>query len=280
MAEAQARTDKRLEQLAEAQARTEQRLVELAQAQTRTEQRLDRFEAQTAKRFGELTEAQARTEQRLEELAQAQTRTEKRLDRFEAQTAKRFAELTEAQARTEQRLEELAKAQTHTEKRLAKLTEAQTETEDTLKKLIIHVENVEKRAIENSRQLGGLAMTVGYSLEDRAYKALPELLKRDHNLILEERLTRKYVVDNKACHLEVNILGQARRNGQLVTIVGEAKAQLSKREVDRFIRRKLHRLKGVYDPIFPVLVTYMITEPAVEDYCKEKGIQLYYSYDF
>ncbi|MCS7200486.1 MAG: hypothetical protein NZ850_09145, partial [Caldimicrobium sp.] len=52
-------------ELAEAQKRTEQRIEELAEAQKRTEQRVE-----------ELAEAQKRTEQRIEELAEAQKRTE------------------------------------------------------------------------------------------------------------------------------------------------------------------------------------------------------------
>src|SRR5919106_279808 len=56
-------------ELAQAQARTEVRLEELAQAQARTEVRLE-----------ELAQAQARTEVRLEELAQAQQRTESSME--------------------------------------------------------------------------------------------------------------------------------------------------------------------------------------------------------
>jgi len=66
LAEAQARTEKRIGVLAEAQARTEKRVEELAEAQARTENRVE-----------ELAEAQARTEKRVEELAEAQAKTEK-----------------------------------------------------------------------------------------------------------------------------------------------------------------------------------------------------------
>jgi hypothetical protein len=55
-------------ELAEAQKRTEQRVEELAEAQKRTEQRVE-----------ELAEAQKRTEQRVEELAEAQKRTEEEI---------------------------------------------------------------------------------------------------------------------------------------------------------------------------------------------------------
>ncbi|MCR4408631.1 MAG: hypothetical protein NUW24_17215 [Anaerolineae bacterium] len=95
-----------VQELAQAQARTEARLEELAQAQARTEARLERLEAIVEK----LVQAQARTEARLErleaiveELAQAQARTEARLERLEAIVE----ELAQAQARTEARLERL-----------------------------------------------------------------------------------------------------------------------------------------------------------------------------
>jgi len=100
--------------LAEAQQRTEQRIEELAEAQQRTEQRVE-----------ELAEAQQRTEQRVEELAEAQQRTEAQVQRLSA----RVEELAEAQRRTEQRVDELAKAQWRTEQQLERLAEAQQRTE-------------------------------------------------------------------------------------------------------------------------------------------------------
>jgi len=69
LAEAQRRTETRVEELAEAQRRTETRVEELAEAQRRTEARVE-----------ELAEAQRRTEARVEELAEAQRRTEARVE--------------------------------------------------------------------------------------------------------------------------------------------------------------------------------------------------------
>jgi hypothetical protein len=89
--------------LAEAQKRTEQRVEELAEAQKRTEQRLDSLTLKVE----ELAEAQKRTEQRVEELAEAQKRTEQRVE-----------ELAEAQKRTEQRVGELAVSQKRIEERM------------------------------------------------------------------------------------------------------------------------------------------------------------------
>jgi len=65
LAEAQNRTEVRMEELAEAQQRTEVRMGELAEAQQRTEIRM-----------GELAEAQQRTESRMEELTVAQKETQ------------------------------------------------------------------------------------------------------------------------------------------------------------------------------------------------------------
>ncbi|MEM2133864.1 MAG: hypothetical protein QXG44_03380 [Candidatus Jordarchaeaceae archaeon] len=65
LAEAQHRTEQRLEQLAEAQHRTEQRLEQLAEAQHRTEQRLEQLEV-TVER---LAEAQRETAKALSGLA-------------------------------------------------------------------------------------------------------------------------------------------------------------------------------------------------------------------
>jgi hypothetical protein len=123
--------------LAQAQARTEVRLEELAQAQQRTERRVEELTEAVQK----LTEAQQQTELRLErlegvveQLAQAQQRTELRLERLEGVVE----QLAQAQQRTELRVEELAQAQQRTEigmqqlrGALQELAEAQTEFQRT-----------------------------------------------------------------------------------------------------------------------------------------------------
>lgn len=169
-------------------------------------------------------------------------------------------------------VKDLAEAQKRTEIRVEELAEAQKRTEIELRELV-----GEHR--KTRTQLGGLSMTIGYTLEDKALKALPALLKKDYGLIVKEKLKRKFVTDNKGQPVEVNIIGQADQNGQTSVIVGEAKSQLSKNDIDVFLKKKLNRLKGIFDRIFPILITYMISEPDVEEYAKGKGVSLYYSYD-
>jgi hypothetical protein len=222
-------------ELAEAQKRTEQRLEELAEAQKKTEQRLE-----------ELAEAQKRTEQRLEELAEAQKRTEQRLE-----------ELAEAQKRTEQRLEELAEAQKETEKELRTLAREHQETR---------------------KQIGGLSHTASYLLEDRSYRGLPELLKKEYGIEITEPLKRdRFKLNGK--RIEVNIIGKGIKEGKEIWIVGEAKSQLKKKDVDAFLRRRQD-----FERLFPgeklyVLVTYMDVGEAAE-YARKKDIKVYYSYQF
>ena len=258
LAAAQARTEEqlnrlsqRVEELAEAQRRTEQRVAELAEAQKRTEERLEAL----GRRVDELAEAQKRTEQRLEELAEAQRRTEERLEAL----GRRVDELAEAQRRTEQRVEALAR-------RMEELTG--------------RVEELADRLGETNRQLGGLAATVGYTLENAAYRALPGLLARDHRVRLVEGLRRDFVVDAGGQAWEVNILGRAEVSGQVVWVVGESKVQLSRNDVDRFVRRRLERLEPVLGRVLPVLVAHMVSEPGVREYARSQGVSVYLSYEF
>lgn len=130
------------------------------------------------------------------------------------------------------------------------------------------------------KQMSTLSVSFGYTLANKSYRALPRLLARDFGIEVESDLKRQFVADNTGEYIEVNIFGQARRNGDIITIVGESKAQLSKNDVDAFVRRKLQRLQGVYPNPFPILVTHMISERDVEDYARQQGIVVYYSYQF
>jgi hypothetical protein len=175
-------------------------------------------------------------------------------------------ELAAAQQRTEQRVEELTVAQ-------KELASAQQRTEVSLQQLINEHQKTRK-------QVGGLATTVGYRLEDLAYKGLPPLLERDFGLIVQGQLKRTYLTDNQGNELEVNITGQGLLDGKTVTIIGESKSQLSKNHIDSFIRKRLQRFEGVVQEVFPVLVTYMASSSDVQEYAKTQGIAVYYSYDF
>ena len=125
-----------------------------------------------------------------------------------------------------------------------------------------------------------LSKVAEYLLGDEAFKALPSLLERDYGIRVEGKFKRCYLTDRKGKKIEVNIYGKGIKDGKKIVIIGESKPKLSKRGVNEFIRRKLRRFEGVFREIFPVLVTHMISEPDVEDYARERGVAVYYSYDF
>jgi hypothetical protein len=218
----------------------------------------------------ELAEAQQRTEMRVVELAEAQQRTEMRL-----------AELAEAQQRTELRVVELAEAQQRTEMRLAELAEgqrqlieAQRRTEERMDKL---AEVVQGLAIE----VGSLSRTMSYALENEAYRALPALLKRKLGLELEQRFVRTEINGE-----EINLFGQARRNGQTVLIVGESKLRLDMRSFERQdvfdqLGRKVEAVRQAYPDreIIPVLVTHY-ARPAFVQEAEARGVLVFQSFDW
>ena len=80
--------------------------------------------------------------------------------------------------------------------------------------------------------------------------------------------------------VEVNIFGRGRRNGREVVVIGESKSQLSAKNIDHFIQGRLTRLEPLFEDVFPILVTHMISSPDVAAYAQERGIALYYSYQF
>lgn len=76
-----------------------------------------------------------------------------------------------------------------------------------------------------------------YELMNEAYKFLPTLLKRDFELDVRGRLVRKFVKDNKGESVQMNIIGEAIRNGNHFIVVGESKSHLSKETVEEFLHK-------------------------------------------
>lgn len=232
-------------------------IKELAEVQKQSEERLSRLEQVVE----ELAEAQKKTEEALNELAEAQKQSEERLTRVE----KAIEELTEAQKKSEERLNRVEKA-------IEELAEAQKKTEEALNKLT----EEHRKTREN---LGGLAHTVGYFLENEAYKYLPMLLKRDFNIEVEGELIRDYVEVSPYNFEEINIIGKGKIDGKEVVILGEAKTQLKKTDIDKFLV-KVKKLDKIYpsDKIL-ICVTHQ-AHPAVRIYAKQKDVKIYYSYQF
>ena len=192
----------------------------------------------------------------------------------------RVDQLTQRVDQLTQRVDQLTQRVDQLTQRVDQLTQRVDQLTEDVRKLTGEMKKMKDDLKEVKRQVGGLSITVGYTLENEAYRHLPKLLLRDYDLELLEPLVRTFVRDQKNRPIEVNIFGKGRRNGTEVVILGEAKAQLSKKDVDRFLRRKVKPLEAIFPEKFLVLVTHMVSAPEVEEYARQKDIALYYSYQF
>ncbi|MEO0247773.1 MAG: hypothetical protein ABIM20_07345, partial [candidate division WOR-3 bacterium] len=153
--------------------------------------------------------------------------------------------LAAAQKRTEERLEELAKAQKKTEEEVAKLA------------IVIK---------ETRSELGGLARTIGYAFENEALRMLPDVLKTKHNIEVVEKLIREEIGGK-----EINIFGKAKRNGEEVFIIGEAKLRLDERrenleEIFQDLEGKAQLVTKEYGErkAIKILVTHFATKGSLQ----------------
>ncbi len=229
---------------------------ELAEAQVRTEERLSRLEATVAR------------------LAEAQVRTEEQLDRLEATVAR----LAEAQVRTEQQVKELAEAQRRTEERVSALEATVTQLVESQQRTNVAIAELTEGIDRLRKQVGGLSDTVGGDIEDIAYIVLYDVLKREFGWEVGV-LERSWETWNGEPE-EVNIFGMAldpARPGQDIWIVGEAKHNLTLKEVDRFARQVKRAKQHLRGEIFPVCFCYR-ARPEVQQRLRDAGLRLVFSY--
>jgi Protein of unknown function (DUF3782) len=171
--------------------------------------------------------------------------------------AKDFNELKEivrtlavAQQRTEQRVEELAVAQQRTERALEHL----------------------------SRQVGGLSNRLGGDLEDVAYAAIQDVLKRELGWNVG-RLGPSWQQWNGKKE-EVDVLGTATdpsRPHEKIWIVGEVKFNLTVKDVERFAKKVSRARNHLTGELLPVCFCYR-ARPEVEEAATRNGMRMVYSY--
>jgi hypothetical protein len=208
----------------------------------------------------ELTAVQARTDQAVERLTAAQARTDQTLEK-----------LTAAQARTDQTLEKLTAAQARTDQAVERLTAAQARTEDALQGLMAAQRDL-------ARQVGGLSETVGGDIEDIAYIVLHDVLRRElgWEVGVLERTWQSW--DGRS--EEVDVCGPAtdpKDPTRPIWIVGEAKHNLSLKEVERFAAQVARARRHLEGEIFPVCFCYR-ARPEVQQAVRDHGLRLVFSY--
>jgi len=274
---------------------------QLAEAQRRTEERLNEFEKRTEENFARvweaierLTEAQRKTEERLDQLALRVDELTERLNRLTERVddltvrldklTERVNQLAEAQRKTEERLNQLAlrvdelterlnqlaEAQRDMAEKMSKLIDAQMQLEDSLAKLLGRMKTTEER-------IEWIFSSIGFTIEDKSLKALPELLKRE-GITVEGNLVRRYYKIGDEYN-QLNIYGWGRKDGEKILILGEIKTRVSRKEINEFIKLADKVKKSEGNPtVFLVFVAYDY-RPEIEEYLKEKGIKYFWSYE-
>jgi uncharacterized protein with von Willebrand factor type A (vWA) domain len=162
------------------------------------------------------------------------------------------------------------------------LAEAQVKVEEQIRELVESLGKLEKRVDELAEEqekikerLEGISNSVGYSLENSAYKALPSILEK-YGIKVQGRLIRRYIGEH-----QVNIYGKATRNGQEVTILGECKVRPSRREIKRFERLTQYFQKtGVISGDVVLVFVAHDYPPEIEKYLSKKNLLYFWSYEF
>jgi predicted nuclease with TOPRIM domain len=190
---------------------------------------------------------------------------------------KRMDELTQRVDTLTKRMDELTQRVDTLTKRMDELTVNVSRLERKVEDLVGEMKGIKVTIQDMRQEIGGLSHTVGYRLEDEAMKSLPRLLKRDLFIETQGTLIRDYVEIGPKKYVELNIWGHGLRDGQPVEIIGEAKSQLKKRDVDKFLQTLKILEPIISKPIVPLLVTYQ-TSLDVRRYIQGKNIALYFSY--
>ncbi len=246
----------------------------LARVMSRTVTQARMAEIATQRDVAQLRVSVARLTDAVEVLAEAQQRTEGRMDRVEAALER----LAEAQQRTEQRVEELAAAQQRTEQRVEELAAAQQRTEQRVEELAEAQQRTERAVAHLARQVGGLSETVGGDIEDIAYIVLYDVLRREFGWQVGVLQRTWQTWDGEP--EEVNVFGQATdlaHPDRTIWIVGEAKHNLTLKEVERFAQQVERARRNLVGELFPVCFCYR-ARPEVRERLQELGIRLVFSY--
>ena len=268
----------KVDQLAEAQRKTEERLNQLAQ-------RVD----QLAVKVDQLAEAQRKTEEELKLLGEAQRKTEERLNQLAQrvdQLAVKVDQLAEAQRKTEERLnqlsirmDQLAEAQRKTEEELKLLGEAQRKLEEfllaTRKEFSDRFDRLENKIGILDKTIGSLGQRWGVSYEELIREFFKEIVESEGiNLEFINKFTYKDQDGNfgvKGTRYEVDIYAKDDK-----VYLMEVKSFAEADDVEWFNTKcdVLTRVLGLKSPI-KLFLAVSASEDAVES-SKVHGVRLVY----
>ena len=153
-------------------------------------------------------------------------------------------------------------------KTIGELAEAQKRTEVEIRKLGIGLRRTRE-------QIGGLARSVAYALENEAFRKLPAFLKERYQIEVIDNIIRAEIEGE-----EINILGQVKKDGQEMMLVGEAVLKLDDRRKLKLLSDKVQLVKETYGKgVIPIIITHFAKKNILER-AKNAGIIIVQSFEW
>ncbi len=153
---------------------------------------------------------------------------------------------------------------------MKELAKAQKRVEEVLATLLGRMKTVEER-------MDWVFHSIGFAVEDKALRVLPELLKKEGIEVRDKLIRRYYWIGDD--YNQINIFGWGRKNGEKILILGEVKMRASKKEVDKFLKIAKEIQKKEGNPTTFLVFVASDFHPKVEEYLQNKGIKYFWSYE-
>ncbi|MBI4673346.1 MAG: hypothetical protein HY741_16975 [Chloroflexi bacterium] len=188
------------------------------------------------------------------------------------------ARIEAVQERTTLGLEELRQTVAELTRGQAELRESVVELRQTVAELAQGQAELRQSVDRLAKQVGGLSDNFGAELEDTAYIVLYDLLRREFGWNVQP-LERSWQIWNGA-EEEIDIFGTAidpAKPEETIWIVGEAKHNLTLKQVERFVDTVKRAREHLSGRIFAVCFCYR-ARPEVVQAVKLAGLRLVYSY--
>ncbi|MCP5494490.1 MAG: hypothetical protein H7A23_08020 [Leptospiraceae bacterium] len=201
---------------------------------------------------------------------------EKLSKEFDEKLAKLSKEFDEKLVKLSKEFDEkLAKLSKEFDEKLVKLSKEFDE------KLVKLSKEFDEKLKPIKKQLGGLSMVVGYGLEDKIIPLMKGFV-RDNYKLYANKVERTEIVYANGNYDEVNILVEGvNSTGDIEYVIGECKAQPSKKDIDRFAkmlgRLKMHFQKKVYSFMVGYSYNHEVLQYIYQQYPE---ISIYKSYEF
>ncbi len=179
---------------------------------------------------------------------------------------------------------EIAIAQRKNEQELGLLSKEVRALTDRVNDLTQEVRELTRSMREMQGEIGGISKTLGYSLENEAYRMLPAFLEKHYNITLTRRLIRTEIGGR-----EINLFAEGEREGHPIILVGEARNRLDERrkKQSKSVFADLEeRVAGVVDErnldprtVVRVLITHY-ARPGVVEEARNRNIIIVQSFEW